>query len=137
MIPARPLANLPTHDVENMPPYIGDQDLWSNDQALHEGIEREGAGWAQERLSEFGRDTGSAETFKKADLANRYPPELRAFDRYGMRINQVDYHPAYHELMALAIENDVPSFAWKNPRSGGQVAPAALTFLFTPAGKVP
>ena len=48
MIPARPLANLPTHDVENMPPYIGDQDLWSNDQALLEGIEREGAGWAQE-----------------------------------------------------------------------------------------
>ena len=133
MIPARPLANLPTHDVENMPPYIGDQDLWSNDQALHEGIEREGAGWAQERLSEFGRDTGSAETFKKADLANRYPPELRAFDRYGMRINQVDYHPAYHELMALAIENDVPSFAWKNPRSGGQVAHAALTYLFTQA----
>ena len=131
MIPARPLANLPTHDVENMPPYIGDQDLWSNDQALHEGIEREGAGWAQERLSEFGRDTGSAETFRKADLANRYPPEMRAFDRYGMRIDQVDYHPAYHELMALAIENDVPSFAWKNPRVGGQVAHAALTYLFT------
>ena len=133
MIPARPLANLPTHDVENMPPYIGDQDLWSNDQALHEGIEREGAGWAQQRVSEFGRDTGSAETFRKADLANRYPPEMRAFDRYGMRIDQVDYHPAYHELMALAIENDVPSFAWKNPQAGGQVAHAALTYLFTQA----
>ena len=133
MTPLRPLAALPTHEVTNMPPHLGDQDLWGDDAALRDGVEREGGGRAANRLAAFGRAAGAAETFEKADLANRTPPELRAFDRYGMRIDQVAFHPAWHDLMGLAIENEVPSFAWSHPGPGAHVAHAALTYLFSQA----
>ena len=130
MIPLKPLADLPTHEVTNMPPYIGDQDLWQSDIILREGVAREGGGWAADKLAAFGRITGAAETFEKADLANRHIPEIKVFDRYGMRINQVEYHPAYHDLMTIAIENEVHSFAWSYPKPGSQVVQAVLTYLF-------
>ena len=133
MTPFRPLAALPTHEVVNMPPHLGDQDLWRDDAALREGVEREGGGWARDKLAAFGRVAGAAETFEKADLANRHLPALESFDRYGMRIDQVAFHPSYHDLMTIAIENEVPSFAWRHPRSGSQVAHAALTYLFNQA----
>ena len=104
MIPRKPLASLSTHEVTNMPPHLGDQDLWQSDDALQEGIVRNGASWAESILTRFGKVAGAAETFESAELANRFPPELKAFDRYGMRINQVTYHPAYHELLAIAVE---------------------------------
>ncbi|MEP3483233.1 MAG: acyl-CoA dehydrogenase family protein, partial [Sneathiella sp.] len=63
--------------------------------------------------------------------ANRYGPELRAFDRYGMRINQVEFHPAYHDLMEMAISNRVHNFAWVNEKPGGHVAHSAMTYMFS------
>lgn len=133
MIPLRPLAALPTHEVTNMPPYLGDQDLWRDDAALRDGVAREGGGWAADRLAAFGRAAGAAETFEKADLANRHAPELKSFDRYGMRIDQIAFHPAWHDLMGLAIANEVPSFAWKHPGPGAHVAHAALTYQISQA----
>ena len=133
MIPVRPLASLPTHEVTNMPPHLGDQDLWRNDRALREGVAREGGGWAEDKLAAFGKVAGASETFEKADLANRHAPEIKPFDRYGMRINQVEYHPSYHDLMAVAVENEVPSFAWNHPGPGSQVVHAALTYMFNQA----
>jgi putative acyl-CoA dehydrogenase len=137
MIPLKPLANLPTHEVTNMPPHLGDQDLWRDDVALCEGVAREGGAWAADKLAAFGKIAGAAETFDKADQANKHTPELKAFDRNGMRINQTEFHPAYHDLMAVAIENEVPSFAWNHPGPGAQVAHAALTYMFNqPEGGV-
>jgi len=137
MIPLKPRANLSTHEVTNMPPYLGDQDLWRDDAALREGVAREGGSSAEAMLVAFGKIAGAAEIFEKADLANRHAPELKAFDRHGMRINQVEFHPAYHDLMAVAIENEVPSFAWNHPGSGAQVGHAALTYMFSqPEGGV-
>ena len=66
MIPRKPLASLPTHKVANMPPHLGDQDLWQSDPALQEGIARDGAGWAESTLAEFGKVAGAVETFEKA-----------------------------------------------------------------------
>lgn len=127
----RPNASLPTHDVENMPPYMGDQDLWSDNRALQDGVEREGGAWAAETLSSFGRLMGSAEMFDKAEQANRHGPELKAYDRHGMRIDQIEFHPSYHDLMAVAIENEVPSFAWKQEgRPGSHVVHTALTYMY-------
>ena len=111
MIPVNPIGRLPTHDVTNVPEPLGEQDLWASDIALREAVTREGGGFAEERLAAFGKISGAAEIFEKADLANRNPPQMKAFDRYGRRINQVEYHPAYHDLMAVAIENEAPSFA--------------------------
>ena len=133
MTPRKPHADLLTHEVVNVPPHLGDQDLWRDDLALREGVEREGGGWAGKKLAAFGRITGAAETFEKAELANRHVPELKTFDRYGMRIDQVVFHPTYHDLMAIAIENEVPSFAWRNPKPGAQVAHAVLSYLFNQA----
>ncbi len=124
-----PISNLPTHDVTNVPPILGDQDLWGVDKPLQEGLAREGAGWAMQEVADFARKAGAEEVMEWANQANRYPPEMKAFDRNGMRVNQVTFHPAYHSLMALAIENDLPSFAWNNPRAGNHVAHGALSYL--------
>ncbi len=131
MIPIKPLANLPTHDVTNMPPHLGDQDLWGGDAVLRECVLREGGGKAEAKFALFGKRMGAVEMFEKADLANRHEPEMKPFDRYGMRINQVAFHPAYHDLMAMAIENEVPNFAWNNPGAGAHVGHAALTYMFS------
>ena len=137
MIPLKPLATLPTHEVTNMPPHLGDQDLWASDMAFREAVAREGGGEAADRLAAFGKVAGSAEIFDKADQANRHTPELKAYDRYGMRINQVEFHPAWHDLMAVAIGNQVPNYAWNNPGPGAQVAHMALTYMFSqPEGGV-
>ena len=134
MRPHQPLADLPTHEVTNMPPHMGDQDLWAENAALREGVAREGGGWAENELARLGAIAGTEEIFHKAEQANRHTPELNAFDRYGMRINQVAYHPAYHDLMALAIGHQVPNFAWNHEdRPGAQVAHTALSYMFNQA----
>ena len=126
----RPIKQLPTHEVENMPPYMGNQDLWKNDKNLREAVNREGAGWAEKNLSAFGHLMGCTEMFDHAEKANKNPPELKAFDQYGNRINYVDYHPSYHHLLGVAIKNEIPSFAWKHKKQGSQVAHMALTYMF-------
>jgi putative acyl-CoA dehydrogenase len=124
-----PISSLPTHEVTNMPPAIGDQDLYASDLALQEGISRNFADWAAPLLSDFGKEVGLEATVELANQANQNPPVLRAFDRNGMRINQVDFHPAYHDLMDLAIRNDVPTFAWNNIREGNHVAHGAFNYM--------
>ena len=104
--------------------------MWQDDQALREGITREAAGWAESHLASFGKIAGANDTFEKAEQANRFPPEMKTFDRYGMRVNQVTYHPAYHDLMSIAVENEVASFAWNHAGPGAQVGHAALTYMF-------
>jgi len=126
----RPIKQLPTHEVENMPPYIGNQDLWKNDKNLRDAVNREGAGWAEKNLSVFGHLMGCTEMFDHAEKANKNPPELKAFDQYGNRINYVDYHPSYHHLLGVAIKNEIPSFAWNHKKEGSQVAHMALTYMF-------
>ena len=130
MSPRDPIANLPTHEVTNMPPHIGDQDLWSSDIALRESVTREGGIWAKTQLADFGIQAGREAVFELADQANRFNPELKPFDRYGMRTNQVSFHPAYHDLHDLAVSNGLPNFAWNNAKPGAHVAHAALNYMF-------
>jgi len=81
--------------------------------------------------------TGLEETFEKANQANRFGPELQAFDRYGMRINGVAIPPAYHDLMELAISNKVHNFAWHNEGRAGHLGQSVLTYMFSqPEGGV-
>ena len=120
-----------------MPPHLGDQDLWLNDAAVREGVAREGGSWAGAKLAAFGKIAGAADIYEKADLANKHTSELKAFDRNGMRINRAECHPAYHDLMAVAIQNEVPNFAWNHPKPGAQVVHAALSYMFNqPEGGV-
>jgi putative acyl-CoA dehydrogenase len=131
-MPARaPRTELATHRVENQAPPLCDYDLFETDPALREGLEREGAGWAEPQVRGLARELGSERVIELGDLANRNPPELRLFDRYGQRIDEVRYHPAYHGLMELGISHGVPSLAWTAERSGAHVAHVALTYLFS------
>src|SRR5271168_4128496 len=91
----------PTHEVLNQSPPLEDCDLFSTDQALVEALEREGAGWAAGQVREFGTLMGSREVVQWGFDANRNPPVLRTHDRNGRRIDEVDFHPAWHELMQL------------------------------------
>ncbi len=121
-------ASAPT-EVLNQPPALEDYNLFTFDTPLREAVAREGAGWIAEQAHEFGALLGRAETLKLGELANRYTPVLRTHDRFGNRIDEVEFHPAYHELMRLGIHWQNHSLPWISERAGAHVARAALTFL--------
>ena len=137
MKPYRPLSSLATHEVTNVPPHMGDQDLWADDQALREWFALCGGGQHEAHIARVGRATGLEDTFEKARQANRNVPQLQAFDRYGMRINAIEFHPAYHDLMDLAVSHQLHNFAWHHEGNAGHLGQAALTYLFSqPEGGV-
>ena len=105
------------HEVLNQPPPLENIDLFSSDQTLETAIVRECAGWASSDLAAYGRELGSAEVLEWGALANEHPPVLHTHDRYGHRLDEVEFHPAYHNLMTLAAEHGVHSSPWANPRS--------------------
>jgi putative acyl-CoA dehydrogenase len=121
-------AHAPT-EVLNQPPALEDYNLFDCDTPLREAVAREGAGWVTEQAHEFGALLGRAETLKLGELANRYAPVLRTHDRFGNRIDEVEFHPAYHELMRLGISWQNHSLPWTSERAGAHVARAALTML--------
>jgi putative acyl-CoA dehydrogenase len=114
-----------THEVTNQPPPLDGYDVFGADAALVEAVEREGAGWAADDLHALGRLAGSPEAIGWGFDANRNPPELRTHDRYGHRIDEVAYHPAYHELMHVAVSHGLHGSPWAVDRPGTHVARAA------------
>ncbi|HEX6167173.1 MAG TPA: acyl-CoA dehydrogenase family protein [Acidimicrobiales bacterium] len=114
-----------THEVTNQPPPLEGYDVFGADAALVEAVEREGAGWAADELHALGRLAGSPEAIEWGFAANRHAPELRTHDRYGHRIDEVTYHPAYHELMRVAIGHGLHAAPWAVDRPGAHVARAA------------
>jgi putative acyl-CoA dehydrogenase len=115
---------MPTHEVTNqVPPLVG-SDI-STHPALLEGLHREGAGWAEAEVRELGT-LGNSEHFQEAGrLANEHPPVLRTHDRYGHRVDEVEYLPQYHELMRTAVEHGLHGAPWADERPGAHVARAA------------
>ncbi|WP_228941668.1 acyl-CoA dehydrogenase family protein [Nocardioides sp. Leaf374] len=112
-----------THEVLNqVPPLVGHDT--SDDAALREGLEREGAGWALGEVSALGRLAGSGEAQELGRLAERHRPVLHTHDRYGHRIDEVVYDPAYHELMRTAVAHGLHGAAWADDRPGAHVARA-------------
>jgi putative acyl-CoA dehydrogenase len=125
----RPMSALRTHTVFNQPPPLAGYNSFTTDPVLVAALQREGAGWSAGRLEAFGAVLGSAEAAGLGEAANCYPPELKAFDRFGQRIDEVVYHPAYHELMRLAKTHEVHSIAWTAAQAGGHLAHMALEYL--------
>jgi putative acyl-CoA dehydrogenase len=125
----QPVPVLETSEVVNQPPPLPSHNLFTSDPVLTAAVTREGAGWAAGRLQAFGAAIGTENAAALGEAANRYPPELKAFDRFGRRIDEVVYHPAYHELMRLAKTHAVHSIAWTAPEPGGHVAHMALEYL--------
>ena len=127
------------HDVLNQPPPLVDYNLFATDRALRSSVAREGAGWACAMLDGFGAKVGSAEVIEWGVLANQHPPVLHTHDRYGNRRDEVEFHPAWHNLMRMAVENRIHNLPWANPssanpsskdsRPGGHVARAAMAMI--------
>jgi putative acyl-CoA dehydrogenase len=117
-------------DSANQPPPLIGFNAWSGDRTLREAVDREGGGWISARAVEMGEIVGSERMQALATQANRFPPELRSHDRFGNRIDTVEYHPAYHELMSLAFGAGLHSLAWTEGRRGAWVARAALNYLW-------
>ncbi|MCX3290348.1 acyl-CoA dehydrogenase family protein [Streptomyces sp. NEAU-H22] len=124
-----------THDVINQAPPLAPYDA-CDDTALLEGLRREGAGWAEEDLRRLGRQAGSAQAQEWADLANRHEPELRTHDRYGNRVDEVEFHPSWHHLMRTAIAEGLAASPWADDRLGAHVVRSAggLVWGHTEAG---
>ena len=115
-----------THTVFNQATALEDINLYEIDQPLREAVKREGAGWAEDRIRALGEICGQADTLLAGREANLFPPRLKPFDRFGNRIDEVEFHPAWHQLMSLGIEHDVHALPWREPRPGANVARAAL-----------
>src|SRR5215831_19147269 len=128
----RPRSQLETHDVSNQPPPFEDVNLFTSDVALQVAVAAAGGQTHAERLSAFGARAGSAETAAWAMQANESPPRLKAFDRYGQRIDEVEFHQAYHRLMGLGIDAGVSSAAWSG-LAAAHVLHAGLEFLMAQA----
>ncbi|MBV8352739.1 MAG: DNA alkylation response protein, partial [Verrucomicrobia bacterium] len=115
--------------VFNQPPPLENYNLFDGDRALQEAVHREGGGWIEAEARRLGELLGKPETINLGVLANRFSPELRAYDRFGYRIDEVTYHPAYHELMRIGIQSRTHSLPWLEKRPGAHVARAALVML--------
>ena len=121
----------PTHEVLNQPPPLADYNLFAGDRALQEAVGREGAGWAMQELHALGTELGRAETIELGFAANRHKPELHAFDRFGNRRDEIEFHPAWHGMMALGVRHGLHSSPWADPKPGAHVARAAGTYMLT------
>ncbi len=119
-----------THEVLNQPPALADYDVYSSDGILRSVTNTFGADWANKRLREAGRIVGSAHVQELARQANRHLPELRTHDRFGNRVDRIDFHPAWHELMTLAIGQETHALCWTESRPGAQVARAVLSYMW-------
>jgi len=120
-----------THDVTNQAPPLAGYDVAARDVALLEGMRREGAAWDEDGLHALGERAGSAEAIGWGFEANRYPPVLRTHDRYGNRIDEVDFHPSWHRLMEVAVTHGLHGAPWSEPRAGAHVARAARFYVWS------
>ena len=121
-----------THEVLNQPPPLRDYNPFDADRALAEALQREGGGWAADRVHQLGAIAGGP-ALDWGVQANSSPPVLRTHDRYGRRIDEVEFHPAWHRLMELSVGHGLHALPWREPRPGAHVARAALFFVLSQA----
>ena len=115
--------------VFNQPPALENYNLFASDLPLQEAVKQNGGAWNNENALAFGKLLGKAETLELGNLANKNLPVLKTHDRFGNRLDVVEFHPAYHELMRIGIENETHSLAWTSERAGAFVARSVLAYL--------
>ena len=118
------------HEVRNMPADLPDYNTFITDPVLTALIDDYDAPWARMRLDHLGALVGSTELQELARIANEHEPVLHTHDRFGRRIDRVEYDAAYHELMRMSYASEVHSLPWTDDRTGSQVARAALSYLW-------
>ncbi|BAU72449.1 acyl-CoA dehydrogenase family protein [Metapseudomonas furukawaii] len=125
-------ASAETHEVFNQVPPLEGANLYRVDLPLQEWVRRYQGGWAEERLETYGALAGGP-LMVAGFLANENKPVFKSHDRYGHRIDLVEFHPAYHELMGAAIAHGIPTSPWTAPRAGAHVARAGMSYLHSQA----
>jgi putative acyl-CoA dehydrogenase len=121
------------HEVANQPPPLTGYNVFAADKPLVEAVRREGAEWAERRISTVGEFAGSERAQTLGRLANENGPKLRTHDRYGHRVDEVEFHPAWHELLGKSVEYELHSSPWKDPRPGAHVARGAAFMCMSQA----
>ena len=121
-----------THEVTNQVPPLDGANLYRVDVPLQEWVRRYGGGFAEQKLDAYGALAGGP-LMAAGFLANENKPVFKSHDRYGHRVDLIEFHPAYHELMRASIEAGIPSMPWTDPRAGAQVARAGLSYLHSQA----
>src|SRR5881628_2554840 len=115
----------------NQPPPLVDYNVFEADAPLGEALEREGGAWAHDLVHELGRLAGTEKAIDWGFQANDNPPRLRTHDRFGNRIDEVEFHPAWHELMKVAIGHGLHALPWRDPRPGAHAARAAAFYVWS------
>jgi putative acyl-CoA dehydrogenase len=115
----------------NQPPPLVDYNLFESDAPLRESLEREGAAWAHDLVADLGTLAGTEQAIEWGFQANANPPQLRTHDRFGNRIDEVEFHPAWHELLKVAIGHGLHALPWREPRPGAHVARAAAFHIWS------
>jgi len=115
----------------NQPPPLVDYNLFEADAPLREAFEREGASWAHDLVHDLGSLAGTQQAIDWGFQANANPPRLRTHDRFGNRIDEVEFHPAWHELMHVAIGHGLHALPWREPKAGAHVARAAAFHIWS------
>jgi putative acyl-CoA dehydrogenase len=116
-------------EVSNQPPPLEPYNLFDSDIVLREAVAREGV--ASPGLKSLGQVFGTPEVVALGFAANKNPPQLKTFDRYGHRVDEVEFHPAWHELLGIACSFGLHSHPWTEPKPGAHVARAAGTYMLT------
>ncbi|MGB5092595.1 MAG: isovaleryl-CoA dehydrogenase [Parvibaculum sp.] len=130
-------APFATHEVFNQPPALENYNLFASDKVLGETVRREGAVMFCDSLDRFGAQIGTAEVIDLGRQANTYLPVLKSFDRFGHRLDKVEFHPGYHQLMALSVAQGLHGSPWDHlkdgsaARSGAIVGRLAGTYMMT------
>jgi putative acyl-CoA dehydrogenase len=120
-----PETQNPTRVVFNQPPPLEGYNLYTENRPLVEAVHREGAAWAEDRLLKMGDEAGG-DPIEWGRLANENPPTLKTHDRYGNRIDEVEFHPAWHWLMESAVRHGTHALPWREERPGAHAARAAI-----------
>jgi putative acyl-CoA dehydrogenase len=122
-----------THEVSNQSTPLEGYNVLGEDRPLHEALRREGAEWAEDRALEVGEIAGRAQTIRWGFEANENTPKLHTHDRFGNRIDEVEFHPAWHDLMRVGIGHGLHALPWREPQPGAHVARAAMFIVFSQA----
>ncbi len=120
-----------THEVVNQASPLVDYNLYESDNALREALHRESAAWAEPSVSDFGACLGRDETIEWGRLANVHTPQLRTHDAYGHRIDEVEFHPAWHNVMRLALAHETHNLPWRGNKRGANVARSAKHYMLS------
>jgi putative acyl-CoA dehydrogenase len=118
-------ASHATHAVSNQPPPLEGLNLFECNRPLVEALEREGGGWGAEQASAVGALAGG-EGIRLGFEANDNPPRLKTHDRFGNRVDQVEFHPSWHRLMENSVRHEAHALPWRTDRAGAHAVRTAL-----------